>query len=207
MIHRTNRRSAAIFIVAAAAFGSLLSFTAFSQPAPKPPGDTDPVVARVLNTEIRSSQKKRLGGIIYRTLLEKYAKDHGLSASEEEIAQFRLNVFTSTSADSSGPRGESSDSKEEIESESEIARNVIVAWKVNLALFRKYGGRVSFQQMGYEPIDAYKAFFEEQKRLGAFEIIDKSLEPGFWAYFISENHKFTTGDGEEVLRKRFWERK
>lgn len=207
MIHRSNRRSAATFIFVVAASGSLLPLAVLSQPTSKPPGDADPVVARVLNMEIRSSQKESLNGIIFLTLLEKYAKDHGLSASEEEITRFRLNVFTRASADSSGQRDGSSNSKEQIKSESEMARNTIVAWKINLALFRTYGGRVIFQQMGYEPIDAYKAFLEEQKRLGAFEIIDKNLEPDFWAYFISEKHTFITRDGEEVLSKRFWERK
>lgn len=196
MSHHVNRRLAAK--ITASVFGSLLPRAVFSQSVVTLSADADPVVARVLTTEIRSSQKMHLNGIIFGALLQKYAGDHALSASEEEITRFRLKIWPSDS---------DSESKESIKIHNELAQNAIVLWKINLALFKTYGGRVSFQQMGYEPIDAYRAFLEEQARLGAFEIIDKSLEAGFWAYFISENHRFITGDGEEVLRRRFWESK
>jgi hypothetical protein len=210
MLHRINRRSATKAILAVAASGSLLPQTVFSHPASKPSNDDDPVIARVLNTQIRSSQKKDLGRIVFSTLLTQYAKDRGLSASEEEIRQARLKIFASASADAPGRELRSPESGYLTKMESEMARDLIVASKRNLALFETYGGRVIFQQMGPEPIDAYRAFLEEQKRLGAFEIIDKSLEPGFWSYFTSEKHTFissTKKEGEEILRTPLWERK
>lgn len=209
MAHRINRRSATRAMLAVAASASLLPQTAFSQPTAKPSSDGDPVIARVLNTQIRSSQKKNLGRIVFSTLLNKYAKDKGLSASEAEISQLRLKIFAGASAAPSEKGARPPEPDEQVKMESEMARDLIVAWKRNLALFRTYGGRVIFQQTGPEPIDAYKAFLEEQERLGAFEIVDKSLEPGFWRYFTSEKHTFistTKEEGEAVLRKPFWEK-
>lgn len=209
MVHRINRRTATNVIFAAAA-GSLLPQAVLSQPASKPSNDGDPVVARVLNTQIRSSQKKNLGRIVFSTLLNKYAKDKGLSASEEEIRRVRLKIFTGASADPPAKGVRPAESDELAKMESEMARDWIVAWKRNLALFRTYGGRVIFQQIGPEPIDAYKAFLEEQERLGAFEIIDKSLEPGFWSYFTSDKHTVissTKEEGDKILRTPLWERK
>ena len=208
MAHRINRRSATKALLAAAASGSLLPQTVFSQPASTPPNDGDPVVARVLTTQIHSSQKKDLGQIVFSTLLNRYAKDKGLSASEAEIRQLRLKIFAGASADLPGKGVRPPEPDELVKMESEMARDLIVAWKRNLALFRMYGGRVAFQQTGPEPIDAYKAFLEEQQGLGAFEIVDKSLEPGFWRYFTSEKYTFissTKEEGEAVLRKPLWE--
>ena len=62
------------------------------------------------------------------------------------------------------------------------------------------GGRIIYQQGGPEPLDAYRQFLTEQARQGAFRIIDQSLEPGFWRYFVTDSiHSFyPSGSPEEA---------
>jgi hypothetical protein len=62
-----------------------------------------------------------------------------------------------------------------------VARMTVRNWKVNKALYEKYGGRVIFQQAGNEPIDAYRALIEELDKTNAIEILD----PAFPAPFAS----------------------
>ncbi len=87
-----------------------------------------------------------------------------------------------------------------------IARETIRMWKINRALFQKYGGRVIFQQAGAEPIDAYRDFLKEQETQGAFKILDKEYEAPFWKYFTDDSmHRFyKDADGAKVLNTPWW---
>jgi hypothetical protein len=87
-----------------------------------------------------------------------------------------------------------------------IARETIRMWKINRALFQKYGGRVIFQQAGVEPIDAYRDFLKEQEKQGSFEILDKEYEAPFWKYFTDDSmHRFyKDADGAKVINTPWW---
>ena len=37
----------------------------------------------------------------------------------------------------------------------QLVQQFVRAWKINKALYKKYGGKVIFQQAGVEPLDAY----------------------------------------------------
>ncbi len=82
----------------------------------------------------------------------------------------------------------------------EIARSFILRWKVNRALYRRYGGRIIFQQAGPEPLDAYRTFLQEQAAQGTFRIFDAALEREFWRYFTNDAmHQFyPPGSAEEA---------
>ena len=83
------------------------------------------------------------------------------------------------------------DAGEEREAREQIASAFIRQWKINRALYRQYGGRIIFQQGGPEPLDAYRAFLEEQQEKGAFRIADKALEAEFWKYYRTDSlHSF-----------------
>jgi len=57
-----------------------------------------------------------------------------------------------------------------------VATVSVTSWKFNKALYTKYGGRVIFQQAGFEPIDAYKSFLEGHKASKNYEIMDPAIE-------------------------------
>jgi len=92
--------------------------------------------------------------------------------------------------------------REENESEhqkiqEDIAKVFIRVWKVNKALFDKYGGRVIFQQAGPEPLDAYRKFLKEQEAKGSFQIMDERVARLFWNYYTNDKmHTFYSDEDE-----------
>lgn len=82
----------------------------------------------------------------------------------------------------------------------QIARAFILRRKINRALYQQYGGRVIFQQLGPEPLDAYRTFLQEQAALENFRIFDEELEKEFWRYFKTDAmHQFyPPGSAEEA---------
>jgi len=88
----------------------------------------------------------------------------------------------------------------------QMAQQFVKSWKINKALYEHYGGRVIFQQAGVEPLDAYRDFLKEQEKNGAFEILDKQYEAGFWRYFTNDKmHTFYNGeDGAKFISTPWW---
>ncbi|MDN5943457.1 MAG: SurA N-terminal domain-containing protein [Nitrospira sp.] len=88
----------------------------------------------------------------------------------------------------------------------QTAQQFVKSWKINKALHEKYGGRVIFQQAGVEPLDAYRDFLKEQEKKGAFQILDKQYEPGFWRYFTNDAmHTFyKKKDGANFINTPWW---
>lgn len=133
--------------------------------------------------------------------LEERLQGEGLAAAERgslesEIAQ--LKGFLEALDQDSDLTAEASDQLEDMEQA--MARSIIERWKLNRALQRQYGGRIIFQQLGPEPIDAYRDFLEEQQAEGAFIILEPEFESGFWRYFTDDSiHSFLEpgSDAEE----------
>ncbi len=88
----------------------------------------------------------------------------------------------------------------------ELARQFVKIWKINKALYAKYGGRVIFQQVGAEPIDAFRDFLKEQEKKGAFQIIDKTYEASFWRYYTNDAiHSFyKKAEGARFINTPWW---
>lgn len=71
-----------------------------------------------------------------------------------------------------------------------VAQTTVRNWKFNKALYEKYGGRVIFQQAGAEPLDAYKTFWDEQRK--NVEIFDQRFQPAFdwFEKYYNMDHSF-----------------
>ena len=93
----------------------------------------------------------------------------------------------------------------------DMAREIIVRWKLNRELYRQYGGRIIAQQLGPEPLDGYRQFLEQQQREGAFSIQRKEFEAEFWRYFRDDSiHSFFDPDSREkaeAFQVPPWERR
>lgn len=72
------------------------------------------------------------------------------------------------------------DTPAERQAREQIADAFILQWKVHAALYRRYGGRIAYQQGGPEPVDAVRAFLEERQARGDFAITDAALAAAFW---------------------------
>ena len=84
---------------------------------------------------------------------------------------------------------------------------MIAAWKFNQGLYRKYGGRVVFQQAGYEPLDGHKAFMEGLKTSGAYTIIDPAYQDLFKETdeYFTKHHEFVEqADADEYFSSPWW---
>lgn len=187
-------------LILAVAFASALSLKA------QVISDDSKVIARVYDRQILEQERSDVTSIICTTLVERYAREKGIEATSEEIHRFRARVFGATKR----KKEETDPDADDERAESAMARQMIHSWKVNLSLFREFGGRVIFQQMGPEPVDAYRDFLKQKERQGAFELVDKTLEDSFWYYFVTKNHTFISEsreEGERILAVPFWEHK
>lgn len=88
----------------------------------------------------------------------------------------------------------------------DMVRELVRGWKINQALFARYGGRVVFQQAGVEPLDAYRAFLEEHAKQKSFQIFDARAAADFWAYFTNDDlHVFyDPGEGRRLIETPWW---
>jgi len=90
----------------------------------------------------------------------------------------------------------------------EAAREAVLRFKIDRSLYEEYGGRVIFQQLGPEPIDAFREFLEERQEVGAFRILDPDLVDGFWEYLVDDSiHSFfPPEEAERAMSRPWWER-
>jgi hypothetical protein len=92
------------------------------------------------------------------------------------------------------------------ESERQASGHWVSRWKVNQALYREFGGRVVFQQAGWEPIGAYRRLLEQYEAKNAFIVHDRALRDAVYGYF---KLNFVYADDSKArfyFEKPYWER-
>ena len=84
---------------------------------------------------------------------------------------------------------------------------MIEQWKASQSLYKKYGGRVVFQQAGPEPLDAYHEFLKAAQQAGDFKIINKEFESAMWGYYADDKkHRFVPdADKDKVMSTPWWQ--
>ncbi len=134
-------------------------------------------------------------------------KASNLSESEREGKEAQLRNIASIQSSDQETKILRKELKKQLDtSERQSSRSFVTRWKINKALYAKYGGRVIFQQLGAEPLDAYRDLLKEQERKGAFQILDKQYVPSFWRYFTDEAmHVFYSKDeGAKFMNTPWW---
>lgn len=91
-----------------------------------------------------------------------------------------------------------SEKQNKIMQDEKVARMIIKPWKLQIKLYEQYGGgRILWQQAGFEAFDAMRQFLEEQKKLGRLEITDPQLQETFSNYWSEPGHaNFLKSDPE-----------
>ncbi len=136
-------------------------------------------------------------------------KSLGLTEAQRKQKQQYLDTLNSLRDHDSRREKEQSDPAQRKmwqDSERMVAATWVKQWKVNQALFREFGGRIIFQQAGWEPIDAYRALLDQYKAEKRFVIHDPSLQDAVYRYF---SHNFVYADEKKAkfyFERPYWER-
>ncbi|UHD18637.1 hypothetical protein [Thiocapsa bogorovii] len=167
------------------------------------PTDAASPAATVLGEAVHTTDPETLQEAILTPLLDHYAAEHGIRAELAEINAFVEHLQQGLAAEGlSAEEGLTPEETAEIQTmRNDMARAIIRQWKINKALYAQYGGRIIYQQLGPEPLDAYREFLEQRRAEGAFRIQDPALAERFWRYFTDESiHDFMTPGGADAAR-------
>ena len=182
----------------------LLAWSALAGPTagPAPAGHAAPV-ATLRGDALDTTDPEALQAAIVTALLDDYAARRGITAEPAEIDALLAKMRRDMAA--LGLDAEDDLTPEEKAEADAMQRNmvrgVIRQWKINKALYEQYGGRIIYQQLGPEPLDAYRQFFREQEAAGAFAIHAPAVEQSFWHYFTDDSiHDFMEPGGADEAR-------
>lgn len=142
-----------------------------------------------------------------REKLQRELKSPSISDRERKGKESELQTIESILKSNRRMKEETKGMEEQVHTAMrQMAQQFVKSWKINKALYGKYGGRVIFQQAGVEPLDAYRDFLKEQEKKGAFQIIDKKYEASFWRYFTNDAmHTFYyKEDGAKFINTPWW---
>jgi len=170
-----------------------------------------PLVATVLGDAVRTEDADEMQRILLTRLFDRYAERQGIAVTDAEIAAFVDNMRRGmrakglTAEDDLSPE----DAAQVETMQRDMARSMIRQWKLNRALYRQYGGRIIYQQLGPEPLDAYRLYLEERQAAGDFRITDAQLAARFWRYFTDDSiHSFYapgSAAGAQAFERPPWE--
>lgn len=161
----------------------------------------DKVAATVFGEVIRGTDMTELQEEILGRVFDRYAAENGIEANQEEIDAYLEKMDRGMAAE--GLTAEDDLTADEVVQvramRQGMARSMIRQWKINKSLYETYGGRIIYQQLGPEPLDAYREHLENLEKTGALSIENEALKTAFWRYFTDEAiHDFmATGSDDE----------
>lgn len=160
-------------------------------------------VATVQGEAVDTTDPQALREAILTPLLDQYAAERGISAEPAEIDAL-LDRMRRDMAASGLPTADDLTPEEKAEVDAmrrDMARGIIRHWKINKALYDQYGGRIIYQQLGPEPLDAYRQFLRQREADSAFAIRDPAIDGSFWRYFTDDSiHDFMAPGGADAAR-------
>lgn len=156
-----------------------------------------------LRTQLHTEREQQ------RAALVEELKSPALSATRRQQAQQHLDTLDSIRVFDAQREQELRDPerrKMQQEAERQVAAHWVRGWKLNQALYREFGGRIIFQQAGWEPIDAYRKLLDRYAAKKAFVVHDPALRDAVYDYF---RHQFVYADSTKAkfyFEKPWWER-
>ena len=159
------------------------------------PADIDAV-----SSKLSEDEAQRLTGKIFGELRRRCMDRHKIVATPEEVQQFVAAMDRHSATDKDGPEKK----KDEARGMEAIGEQFVKGWKLDRALYQKYGGTVIFQQGNpMEPVGAYRKFLEEMEQAKVFEIYDPDNRTKFWHYFVRK-HPFQASPKDINFDKPWW---
>jgi heat shock protein HslJ len=175
--------------LATMADGSIIEF----EPLP-------PVVAIALGENIHAADAPELQALLVTRLLDRYAAEQAIEVADSELKAYLESMRRGMAKE--GLTAEEELSPAEVLQVDGMRRQLAYAmirqWKINKSLYQTYGGRIIYQQLGPEPLDAYRQYFEKRQSAGDFTIFSPAMAEYFWAYFSDESrHDFMPPGGKD----------
>jgi heat shock protein HslJ len=170
-----------------------------------------PLVATVLGAEIRAASAAEMQQAVLAPLLDRYATEHGVTVTDAEVDVYVERMQRAMAADPNLDDGKDltpEEAAQVTDMRRQMGYSMIRQWKLNRELYRQYGGRVIYQQLGPEPLDAYRQYLEERQAAGDFTIHEKAFEAEFWRYFRDDSMHdfFEPGSEDSAFEVAPWER-
>ncbi len=167
------------------------------------PAVAAPPAATVLGEAIRTADAAQMQDAVLRRLFDWYAAQQGIVVTESELDGYLAALKAGEEAE--GLTAWDDLTPEEAAEADAMRRqfgsSLIRQWKLNKALYKQYGGRIIYQQLGPEPLDAYRAFLEERERAGDLRIENPQMADAFWRYFTDESiHDFMEPGSDDEAR-------
>lgn len=159
--------------------------------------------AEVLGEPVPSTDPAEVQEIIITRLFDQYAAERGIRAEPAEIDALLGNMRRDMAASGLAAQDDlTPEEKAEVDAmRRDTAGALIRQWKINQALYEQYGGRIIRQQLGPEPLDAYRQFLRRRQADGAFAIRDQAMEASFWRYFTDDSiHDFMAPGSDDEAR-------
>jgi len=148
---------------------------------------------------------KSLDSLIIPALYKHFSEQNHIVVTESEIQAFNkkfvgFNPSKELANDSTTPQ--------EPKIMHDMAQNLVLNWKINKALYKKYGGDVIFQQANpLEPIGAERQFLQDQEKAGSFQILNTQEHTKFFNYYLQSHHSFIIPSSEVNYDIPWWEQK
>ena len=159
--------------------------------------------AEVLGEPVPSTDPAEVRETIISRLLDQYATERGIRAEPAEIDALLGKMRRDMAENGLATEDDlTPEEKAEVDAmQRDTAGGIIRQWKINKALHDQYGGRIIYQQLGPEPLDAYRQFLRQREADGAFAIRDQAIETSFWRYFTDDSiHDFMAPGGADEAR-------
>lgn len=130
-----------------------------------------------MSSKLSEDEAQQLTGKIFGELRRRYMDGHTIVATPEEVQQLVAAMDRHSATDRDGPEKKF----DEARGMEAIGEQLVKGWKLDRALYQKYGGTVIFQQgTPMEPVGAYRKFLEEMEQAKVFEIYDPDNRTKVW---------------------------
>lgn len=162
-----------------------------------------PVVGTVLGEELRANDADEARDAILTRLFDRYAAEKGIAVEAAELDAFVEQMRSGMAAEglAAGDDLSPDEQKDADAMQRKLGEALIRQWKINKSLFASYGGRIAYQQLGPEPLDAYRRFLEERQAAGEFKIENPAMAEAFWRYYTDDSrHDFMAPGGTDAAQ-------
>jgi hypothetical protein len=159
--------------------------------------------AEVLGGPLSETDPAAVQETILARLFDQYAAEQGIRAEPAEIDALPEQMRAGMAAEGLAAADDLTPAEQaEVDAmQRAMARGIIRQWKINKALYEQYGGRIIQQQLGPEPLDAYRKFLRGREAEGALAVHDEALARSFWRCFTDDSiHDFMAPGGADAAR-------